>query len=90
MRDRLVMPEPFIGLGDSLALGVTQGVSIFLIVDHHLEQPDHGRELVGAQFIEQAMGVLPVGCHCASPVRFRKSLVPILPCVLAAGVPVAS
>ena len=73
MRDRLVVLEPFIGFGDSLALGIAQSVSIFLGRDHGFEHMKHGSELAGAELVEQAMGMLYIGGHCVLPGR-------LLPC----------
>src|ERR1017187_3378705 len=43
MRDRLVVLEPFIGLGNGFAFGIAQGVSI-LQRDDGFEQMNHGGE----------------------------------------------
>jgi len=50
--------EPFIGLGDGLALSIAQRVSLFLGRNHGLQQMNHGGELARAELIEQVMGVL--------------------------------
>src|ERR1035437_3179548 len=59
MRDRLVVLEPFIGLGDGLALSMAQGVSI-LVVDHDFEQLGDSVELRGVELIEQLVGLLSI------------------------------
>ena len=60
MRDRLVVLEPFIGLGDGLALGIAQGVTVLLGRDHGFKQMNHGGKLAGAELVEQLMGMLYV------------------------------
>jgi hypothetical protein len=72
MRDRLVVLEPFIGLGDGLPLGVAQGVSIFLGRDHGFEQMNDGGELSGAKLVQQLVGVLVLYVSW-SPYFFRAS-----------------
>ncbi len=67
MRDRLVVLEPFISLGDGLALGIAQGVSILLGRDHGFEQMNHGGQLAGAELVEQVMGMLCISGHCVPP-----------------------
>lgn len=67
MRNRLVMLEPLIGLGDGLPLGIAQGLSIFLGRDHGFEQMNHGSELAGAELVEQMMGMLCVSRHYVPP-----------------------
>jgi hypothetical protein len=72
MRDRLIVFEPLIGFGDGFALGTAQGVSILLGRDHGFEQMNHCGKLVGAELVEQVMGVLYVSGHaCSSIEPFR-------------------
>jgi hypothetical protein len=72
MRDRLIVFEPLIGLADRFALGTAQGVSILLGRDHGFEQMNHCGKLVGAELVEQVMGVLYVSGHaCSSIEPFR-------------------
>jgi len=59
--------EPFIGLGDGLALGIAQRLPIFFGRDHGFEQMNHGGELARSELIEQMMGVLPVSGHYVPP-----------------------
>jgi hypothetical protein len=67
MRDRLIALEPFIGFGDGLALGVAEGVAVFLGGDHGLQQMNHGGELVRPELVRQVMGVLSVSGHGVLP-----------------------
>lgn len=63
MRDRLVVLEPFIGLGDGPALGIAQGVSVLLRRNQSLQKVNHGGELVRAKLIQQVVSVLSVRGH---------------------------
>jgi len=58
MLDRLIVLEPLVGLGYGLALGITQGVSIFFRRDHGLEQMNHRGKLARAGFVvDRSMGI---------------------------------
>jgi hypothetical protein len=65
MRDRLVVPEPFVGLGNGLPLGIAEGVAVIVGRDQGFEQMNYGGELAGAELVKQMMGVLSVSGHCA-------------------------
>src|ERR1700677_1973878 len=67
MRDRLVVLEPLIGLGDGLALRIAQSISILIGSHHGFQQMNHSGELAGAELVEQVMSVLYVSGHCVLP-----------------------
>jgi predicted O-linked N-acetylglucosamine transferase (SPINDLY family) len=46
VRDRLVVPQPFIGLADRLSIGITQRVVIFISV-HGLQKMNHSSKFGG-------------------------------------------
>lgn len=64
----MVVLEPFIGLGDGLSLGITQGVAVVFRRNHGFQQMNGGGEMAGGEAVEQAMGVLfgfdPVSGRC--------------------------
>jgi hypothetical protein len=64
------MFQPFVGLGDGLAFGIAEGVSILLGRHHAFEQMNHGGKLAGAKLVEQLMGVIDISGHCFLPTEF--------------------